>query len=454
MGGWRTVGDVLAAIPGLRFDLPQHLVATTHAAWLEGRFAQFRAYRANALPPPEHARQILAALGDSLADAVPAYRDLARVTRWCEIPFVDREALRAHPEAFVRSDANPTELWTLETSGTTGAPTAILYAAPFYFEYLHLTTRKAIYPVDPGVPTRHSISCLAIDNRRHMEEFVAADPCGTVGPTVRLLIDDADRSTIDRLFRLIALLRPAVITSRPSLFEVLLAYAATVPAAVPVAPVRVLSAGSFLSEIIRRETEALFGATVVACYGLTETGLVAAECAEQAGYHVDETSVLVEIVDRDGRPVVDGREGEIVVSSLANPAMPFLRYRTGDIGSLDRTPCPCGSPGPRIVGIQGRRAVHYRFASGGPVNQARFNCLYWLFPIVDFRVVQTSIDRLEVLVEPHPACDDPDHLAGQIGNHIRQMLPCPVEVEVRTARFGEGGGFERHLTRVKGPGNR
>jgi phenylacetate-CoA ligase len=454
MGGLRTVGDVLAEIPELRFDLPQQLLATRHAAWLEGRFNHFRAYRAKLLPPPDHAQDIVATLRATLAGAVPAYRDLARVTRLGEVPLIDRDALRAHPESFVRTDADPAELWTLETSGTTGAPTAIQYAAPFYFEYLHLTTRKAIYPAEPGVPARHSIYCLAIDNRRRMQEFVTADPCGAVGLTVRLLIDDTDRSTIDRLFRLIALLRPAVITSRPSLFEVLLAYAATVAVDVPVAPIRILSAGSFLSEAIRRETEALFGAMVVACYGLTETGLVAAECAERTGYHVDETSVLVEIVDRAGRPVADGREGEIVLSSLANPAMPFLRYRTGDIGFLDRAPCPCGHPGPRIVDIQGRRAVHYRFASGDPFNHARFNCLFWLFPIADFRIVQASVDRLEVLVEPIPSCAEPDRLVRQIGNHIRTMLPCPVEVEVRTTRFDDEHAFERHLTRVKGPGRR
>ena len=45
---------------------------------------------------------------------------------------------------------------------------------------------------------------------------------------------------------------------------------------------------------------------------------------------------------RRGDPVPDGTDGELVFTTLTKEAMPLLRYRTGDIASLNREPCACG----------------------------------------------------------------------------------------------------------------
>jgi phenylacetate-coenzyme A ligase PaaK-like adenylate-forming protein len=61
----------------------------------------------------------------------------------------------------------------------------------------------------------------------------------------------------------------------------------------------------------------------------------------------------VEIIDPlTGRELEPGQEGEIVLTSLSSEAMPLIRYRTGDIGSLIKS--PCGSPLPRLGKIRGR----------------------------------------------------------------------------------------------------
>jgi phenylacetate-CoA ligase len=49
---------------------------------------------------------------------------------------------------------------------------------------------------------------------------------------------------------------------------------------------------------------------------------------------VNPWTVHVEVVDDGGAPAQDGSEGEILVTSLANFAMPLLRYRIGDRGVL------------------------------------------------------------------------------------------------------------------------
>jgi phenylacetate-CoA ligase len=46
--------------------------------------------------------------------------------------------------------------------------------------------------------------------------------------------------------------------------------------------------------------------------------------------------------------------GELVFTTLTKEALPFLRYRTGDLASLSREPCACGRTFVRMSRIVGR----------------------------------------------------------------------------------------------------
>ena len=49
-----------------------------------------------------------------------------------------------------------------------------------------------------------------------------------------------------------------------------------------------------------------------------------------------------------------GEEGELVITTLTREAFPLVRYRTGDITSLDYTPCACGRTMVRMKRVMGR----------------------------------------------------------------------------------------------------
>jgi phenylacetate-CoA ligase len=92
-------------------------------------------------------------------------------------------------------------------------------------------------------------------------------------------------------------------------------------------------------------------------YGLTEiTGPgVAVECSCQNGLHVFEDHFFPEIIDPETcRPLPDGEEGELVLTTLSKQALPLLRYRTRDITSVSTDPCPCGRTLRRIRRISHR----------------------------------------------------------------------------------------------------
>ena len=112
------------------------------------------------------------------------------------------------------------------------------------------------------------------------------------------------------------------------------------------------------TDAMRRELEARFGATASDFYGLSEVigPGVAAECVEaRAGLHVNDDHFWPEVVDpASGEPLPPGKEGELVLTCLTKEALPVLRYRTGDVTTLDPEPCRCGRTTVRIARIKGR----------------------------------------------------------------------------------------------------
>jgi phenylacetate-CoA ligase len=96
-------------------------------------------------------------------------------------------------------------------------------------------------------------------------------------------------------------------------------------------------------------------------YGLSEIigPGVSVECphaaTHQGGMHVWEDHFYPEIIDpKTGNPLPDGEEGELVFTTLTKEAMPFLRYRTGDISSLNRQICACGRSMARMARVKAR----------------------------------------------------------------------------------------------------
>src|SRR5258708_5489681 len=112
------------------------------------------------------------------------------------------------------------------------------------------------------------------------------------------------------------------------------------------------------TEQMRQEIERQLGITALNVYGLSEIvgPGVSAECAAvRQGAHIQEDHFLAEVIDPETeQPVGPGEEGELVFSTLTKEALPMLRYRTGDISSLDSTRCACGRTTVRMARVRGR----------------------------------------------------------------------------------------------------
>ncbi|MDR1853401.1 MAG: phenylacetate--CoA ligase family protein [Azoarcus sp.] len=101
-----------------------------------------------------------------------------------------------------------------------------------------------------------------------------------------------------------------------------------------------MTLGEPLVEEQRKSIARHFGAPVAYGLGDAVCGLVAFQCPA-GGLHVNAEHVVVEIVDADGKPLPAGHAGEIVVTNLTGREFPFVRYRTGYVGTLDWDTCTC-----------------------------------------------------------------------------------------------------------------
>lgn len=111
------------------------------------------------------------------------------------------------------------------------------------------------------------------------------------------------------------------------------------------------------SESMRAEIEQTWNMLATDIYGLSEIigPGVSQECTYKDGLHLYSDVFYPEIINPDtGKPVAEGQDGELVITTLTKQGIPLIRYRTRDIVSMTNVPCRCGRTNPRTSKIKGR----------------------------------------------------------------------------------------------------
>jgi phenylacetate-CoA ligase len=110
-----------------------------------------------------------------------------------------------------------------------------------------------------------------------------------------------------------------------------------------------------MSEPARKTIEERWHVAAYDSFGSVETGAPTFECERKNGYHVNEDGYLFEILDPESlRPLPDGQEGLVAVTSLFKEAAPVIRYNLEDVSSFLPGPCRCGRTFKRLAKVKGR----------------------------------------------------------------------------------------------------
>ena len=122
-----------------------------------------------------------------------------------------------------------------------------------------------------------------------------------------------------------------------------------------IAPERIFTGFEVLTDASRHVIEEMWGKRLFDHYAATETGPIAAECAEHHGLHILEDQIIFEVVDQLNRSVPLGAEGDkVLITTLFSRTLPLIRYEMHDRVRLAMKPCPCGRPLALIETVHGR----------------------------------------------------------------------------------------------------
>lgn len=237
-----------------------------------------------------------------------------------------------------------------------------------------------------------------------------------------------DAATARRHVEAIQRYSPRMMFGYPSMLSQLGRVAAETCVRPEVPPRVVFTTSEILRPQWRAAIEAGFGARVADEYGARDAGFLARECP--AGrLHVNAEDILLEIVGPDGRRLPDGEVGQVLVTNLTTALFPFIRYRTGDVGSLDPIACPCGRAHPVIRELLGRANDCLVRRDGALVHGSAFNYVLRALPGLEaYQIRQTAVDRVEVLIRASDAIAASER--ARIESEYRSLLDEDVVIEV------------------------
>lgn len=410
--------------------------------------AQLEAYQLDRL------RAFLADVGTH----VPFYRQvfseagfdpakMSRVADLQRLPFLTKPVIRANTDALRADDARG--LARFNTGGSSGEP-LIFFIGDERVTHDVAAKWRATRWWDVDIGDREIVvwgSPIELGAQDRVRQFRDALMRTELMPAFEM-----SETKLDGFVARIRARRPAMLFGYPSAISHIARHAKKRGIRLDDLGVRVVFVTSErLYDDQRESIERLFGCPVANGYGGRDAGFIAHQCPS-GSMHITAEDIAVEIVDALGQVLPPGQSGEIVVTHLATRDFPFIRYRTGDIGVLEDTPCACGRGLPVLKEIQGR-STDFVIALDGTVMHG-LSLIYVLrdIPAVRaFKIIQETLTLTRVQVEPDEGFSDRDVVAIQSGLQARLGASVLIQVEqVAQVAAERSGKFRYVISKVAG----
>jgi len=348
-------------------------------------------------PLVRHAAREVSYYRDLFGDhgfSVSGFRGLEDLHR---IPLHGKQEVRAAAESDrVARGLDPSALATHRTAGSTGQPVAVRRSRGEEYLLGFLRNRAE---------ARFGIGVRDVTGSLNAQSLKT--PPTLPGRLVQALglvrrhpvsIRQGREATAAALVRL----APDVVRGYPSsLRHAAIALEALGESYVP--PRLVLTGGESLLQDTRRQIESGFKAPLYECYAAHEFNLLASECPHGTGLlHTCDEGALIEVL-HDGNPVQEGEQGEVVATALHSYAMPFIRFRTGDLAVRGPSPCPCGWLSGTLRSIVGRKVEYFLLPDGRWIHPASITGPMLVDEIAwveQHQLVQEKDDRILMRILP------------------------------------------------------
>lgn len=365
-------------------------------------------------------------------DNVPYYRevfdgeglkphDLQTAADLPKLPFLTKETVRTRRKDLIATNMASRDRVPVSTSGSTGSPLQFYIDRATRAMERALALRRLLWLGYENGDVVAVIRADTFSNRERLYRYFHGS---------RELVFDftsADDEKLEKIVQTLEKFRPAFIRALPWSIYILARWMERNRRQAP--PLKyIVTASENLRASMKEQVERVFKARVVDHYGQNEQVAYAFQCGRGEAYHIQREMSVVELVPSGGG------ESEIVGTCLHNLAMPFVRYRTGDLAVEGGASCPCGRNGPVLSDIKGREVEviitpEKKIVAPGPLDFA----FYGLEEIREGQIVQEDIDRLVVKLVPWETISQGtrDNLIKQLGSYLKSPLMNIVVEEVR-----------------------
>jgi phenylacetate-CoA ligase len=370
-------------------------------AWRAGsqHLKHLRTLERTQFDPPEviRARQ-LAALKVQLQhawDTVPYYRaawtkagvhpsDVGELADLQAFPILTKADIRRHNRALVSSAYDVSKCRVKTTSGSTGVPLTIYCDEPAMQWKAACTLRS-----DEWSGYRLGQRVAKVWGNPEYRHF------GLKGRLRNYFLDRAvyldtlnlNDARIAEFAATIRRHRPGLIFGHAhSLY--LVACALKKSRVMDVRPSGIISTAMILHDWQRSVIESVFGCKVTNRYGCEEVSLIASECEEHNGLHINADSLYTEVRS----------DGKLIISDFINRAMPLIRYEVGDVVVPSTRACKCGRGLPLIERVEGREADYVVTPAGNLISGISLteNFANLVPGTAQMQIVQESITQLRI----------------------------------------------------------
>ena len=219
----------------------------------------------------------------------------------------------------------------------------------------------------------------------------------------------------------------------------------------------IITTGEELYDFQRELFSKVFGSETYSFYATNEVDAVASECPEHSGYHISAENVIVEIVDDADKLVLVGREGRILVTSLHNYGMPFIRYEVGDVGVSSDKACPCGRGLPLLAAINGRISDFIFTRKGDCIPGIALNRSFLAgLGVEQYQIVQESYEKvvIKLVFGREYKRDHVNEAVKKIERHFKSELGGDMDIvtelvdQIVPTRIGKRRMFISKVTKV------
>jgi phenylacetate-CoA ligase len=252
-----------------------------------------------------------------------------KIENWNDIPVITKKDFQINIDEIITKGLNKSELHVHNTSGSTGTP--------FYFakdKFCHAMNWAEIdyhllkHAINIGASKQARFYGIPLSGIKYYKERLKDFLANRVRFPVFDLSDEKLTLVLNEFrtkkFEYINGYTSSLVIFAKFLIERNIVLNDICPSIKVVFPT-----SEVVDDIDRKIMERGFGVSVRNEYGAAELDILAFE-DEEGDFVLNEETLFIEILDDNNQPVVAGIEGKVIVTSLYNKVMPFIRYELGD----------------------------------------------------------------------------------------------------------------------------